>query len=458
MAYSAQSLAPIIKSYDIRGLVGSEITESLCRDVGIAFANLVKSSEIVVGYDMRPSSQTLVRAFSEGVQATGTDVINIGLAATDQLYFATGILNIPGAMFTASHNPASYHGIKLARAGAKPIGALTGLEEIRACLIKGDLHKSIQHGSERSVDLLERYGEYLRNLVPCTSIRHLKIVVDAGNGMAGYTVPAVLQPLNLEIIPMYFELDGTFPNHEANPLDFTTLRDLQARVVAEKADLGLAFDGDADRCFLIDERGQVVEPSLLTALIAENELQRTPGATIIHSLISSRVVPEVISGNGGVASRSRVGHSFIKQQMADTGAIFGGEHSGHFYFREFWNADSGMLAALYALSALGNTGAGATFSSLIAKYRKYFGSGEINSTVTDAQAAVERIAKHFAGRGVTDHLDGLTITATPSDTSPMWWLNVRPSNTEPLLRLNVEADSDALMCRIRDEALEVIRQ
>jgi phosphomannomutase len=458
VSYSAHSLAPIIKSYDIRGLVGSEITESFCRDVGIAFANLVKSSEIVVGHDMRPSSDSLVRAFSEGVQATGTDVINIGLAATDQLYFATGILNIPGAMFTASHNPASYHGIKLARAGAKPIGLLTGLEEIRTALIKGDLHKSIQQGSERSVDMLQKYGEYLRNLVPCSSIRRLKIVVDAGNGMAGYTVPVVLQPLNLEIIPMYFELDGTFPNHEANPLDFTTLRDLQARVVSEKADLGLAFDGDADRCFLIDECGQVVEPSLLTALIAESELQRSPGATIIYSLISSRVVPEVIKSNGGVPSRSRVGHSFIKQQMADTGAIFGGEHSGHFYFREFWNADSGMLAALYALSALGNTDSGATFSSLIAKYRKYYGSGEINSTVADTQATVERVATHFSGRGATDHLDGLTITSNPPDSSPKWWLNVRPSNTEPLLRLNVEADSDALMCRIRDEALEVIRQ
>lgn len=458
MAYSAQSLAPIIKSYDIRGLVGSEITESFCHDVGIAFANLVKSPEIVVGYDMRPSSQSLVSAFSEGVQATGTNVINIGLAATDQLYFATGALNIPGAMFTASHNPASYHGIKLARAGAKPIGVLTGLEEIRAALINGDLHISNQHGTERSIDMLKKYGEYLRKLVSCSSIRRLKIVVDAGNGMAGHTVPEVLAPLNLEIIPMYFELDGTFPNHEANPLDFTTLRDLQARVIAERADLGLAFDGDADRCFLIDERGHVVQPSLLTALIAESELQRSPGATIIYSLISSRVVPEVISKNGGVASRSRVGHSYIKQQMADTGAIFGGEHSGHFYFREFWNADSGMLAALYALSALGNTAAGVTFSSLISKYRKYFGSGEINSMVDDTQGALERVALHFAGRGEVDRLDGLTITSIPPNSSPMWWLNVRPSNTEPLLRLNVEADSDALMCRIRDEALEVIRQ
>lgn len=452
MPYTAQSLAPIIKSYDIRGLVGPEINESLCRDVGIAFANLVNSKEIVVGYDMRPTSETLVAAFSEGVRATGTDVINIGLSATDQLYFATGILGIPGAMFTASHNPAEYHGIKLARAGARPIGVLSGLEEIRTALIEDKLPTTMHQGSERTQDMLESYGEYLRTLAPCDSIRRLKVVVDAGNGMAGHTVPHVLGPLNLEIIPMYFELDGTFPNHEANPLDFTTLRDLQRRVIEEKADLGLAFDGDADRCFLVDETGAIVEPSLLTALIAENELKKSPGATIIYSLISSRVVPEVISSNGGIPSRSRVGHSFIKAQMADTGAIFGGEHSGHFYFRDFWNADSGMLAALYAIGALGNAGPDTTFSKIISKYRKYVGSGEINSKVTDVHAAMARVEQEFAGIGEIDRLDGLTISTRT------WWLNVRPSNTEPLLRLNVEAESDAIMCRIRDEALEVIRQ
>lgn len=458
MPYSAQFLAPIIKSYDIRGLVDSEINESFCRDVGIAFANLVRASEIVVGFDMRPSSQSLVRAFSEGVQATGTDLINIGLSATDQLYFATGVLDIPGAMFTASHNPASYHGIKLARAGAKPIGALTGLEEIRDALINGNLHTSIQRGSERSLEMLHDYGEYLRNLVSCSAIRRLRIVVDAGNGMAGHTVPVVLEPLNLEIIPMYFELDGTFPNHDANPLDFTTLKDLQARVIAEQADLGLGFDGDADRCFLVDERGDIVEPSLLTALIAESELKRSPGATIIYSLIASRVVPEIIESNGGTASRSRVGHSYMKQQMAETGAVFGGEHSGHFYFRDFWSADSGMLAALHALSALGNSTPDTTFSSLLERYRKYFGSGEINSQVSNPQDTIEKVAHYFAGRGTLDRLDGLTISSEASDASPTWWLNVRPSNTEPLLRLNVEADSHALMCSIRDEALGVIRQ
>jgi phosphomannomutase len=459
--YTAKSLESLIKSYDIRGLVGDQLNEEFCRDVGIAFANLVKSrksnesnesNEIVVGYDMRPASESLVAAFADGVRATGTDIVNIGLSATDQLYFATGALDIPGAMFTASHNPAQYHGIKLARAGAKPIGLSTGLEEIRHSLITGNLPTIDRHGSYRTLDLLDAYGEHLRGLVDCQQIRHLTIVVDAGNGMAGHTVPHVLGPLNLTVIPMYFELDGTFPNHEANPLDATTLRDLQSRVIREKADLGLAFDGDADRCFLVDERGVIVEPSLLTALIAERELQRFPGSTIIYSLISSRVVPEVIAENGGVPSRSRVGHSFIKSQMADTNALFGGEHSGHFYFRDFWNADSGMLAALHALAALGNSPAGTRFSSIIAKYRKYYGSGEINSTVADAAAAMKRIEERFAGSGEIDRLDGLTIS------TDQWWLNVRASNTEPLLRLNVEADTDEIMSRVRDEALEVIRR
>jgi len=288
--------------------------------------------------------------------------------------------------------------------------------------------------------------------VPCDWIRRLKVVVDAGNGMAGHTVPSVLGSLDLEIIPLYFELDGSFPNHEANPLDLSTLVDLQERVLAEKADLGLAFDGDADRCFLVDEHGHVVEPSLLTALISESELKRVPGSTIIYSLISSKIVPETIAANGGVASRSKVGHSNIKAQMAETGAIFGGEHSGHFYFKDFWNADSGMLAALYAISALGNSATGTTFSSLMRKYRKYRNSGEINSKVSDVHSALKRIEQTFGTQGEIDRLDGLTIT------SQSWWLNVRPSNTEPLLRLNVEADSDDVMCRIRDEALEVIRQ
>jgi len=450
--YTDDSLASVIKSYDIRGLVGSEITEEFCRDIGVAFANLVSSKEIVVGYDMRPSSENLVAAFSDGVRVTGTNVVNIGLAATDQLYFATGKLNIPGAMFTASHNPAQYHGIKLARAGAKPIGSESGLAEIRKALIDNNLPTSSTHGVERKIELLEEYGAHLRSLVDCSDIRRLKVVIDAGNGMAGHTVPRVLGPLNLTIVPMYFELDGTFPNHEANPLDSSTLKDLQHRVVSEGADVGLAFDGDADRCFLVDESGDLVAPSLLTALIAESELAKAPGSTIIYSLISSRIVPEVIKQWGGVASRSKVGHSNIKAQMAETGAIFGGEHSGHFYFRDFWNADSGMLAALYALAALGHSTDSTLFSEIIGKYRKYSGSGEINSKVSDVIASMNRVENHFSGEGEVDRLDGLTIS------SGRWWLNVRPSNTEPLLRLNVEADNDEIMCAIRDAALEVIRQ
>jgi len=450
--YTDESLASVIKSYDIRGLVGSEITEEFCRDIGVAFANLVSSKEIVVGYDMRPSSENLVAAFSDGVRVTGTNVVNIGLAATDQLYFATGKLNIPGAMFTASHNPAQYHGIKLARAGAKPIGSESGLAEIRKALIDNNLPTSSTHGVERKIELLEEYGAHLRSLVDCSDIRRLKVVIDAGNGMAGHTVPRVLGPLNLTIVPMYFELDGTFPNHEANPLDSSTLKDLQHRVVSEGADVGLAFDGDADRCFLVDESGDLVAPSLLTALIAESELAKAPGSTIIYSLISSRIVPEVIKQRGGVASRSKVGHSNIKAQMAETGAIFGGEHSGHFYFRDFWNADSGMLAALYALAALGHSTDSTLFSEIIGKYRKYSGSGEINSKVSDVIASMNRVENHFSGEGEVDRLDGLTIS------SGRWWLNVRPSNTEPLLRLNVEADNDEIMCAIRDAALEVIRQ
>lgn len=452
MPYTDDSLASVIKSYDIRGLVGSEITEEFCRDIGVAFANLVSSKEIVVGYDMRPSSENLVAAFSDGVRVTGTNVVNIGLAATDQLYFATGKLNIPGAMFTASHNPAQYHGIKLARAGAKPIGSESGLAEIRKALIDNNLPTSSTHGVERKIELLEEYGAHLRSLVDCSDIRRLKVVIDAGNGMAGHTVPKVLGPLNLTIVPMYFELDGTFPNHEANPLDSSTLKDLQHRVVSEGADVGLAFDGDADRCFLVDESGDLVAPSLLTALIAESELAKAPGSTIIYSLISSRIVPEVIKQWGGVASRSKVGHSNIKAQMAETGAIFGGEHSGHFYFRDFWNADSGMLAALYALAALGHSTDSTLFSEIIGKYRKYSGSGEINSKVSDVIASMNRVENHFSGEGEVDRLDGLTIS------SGRWWLNVRPSNTEPLLRLNVEADNDEIMCAIRDAALEVIRQ
>jgi len=443
----------IFKAYDIRGLVGSELTKQFAFSTGVAFAKFLElerePATVVIGEDMRPSSPELADAFSAGVTSQGLDVIRIGLASTDMLYFAAGKLNLPGAMFTASHNPAEYNGIKLCRSEARPIGADSGLEVIREALISGNLSTSSRTGSEKSMDLLERYGEHLRSLVSCSSIRRLKIVVDAGNGMAGYTVPPVLGPLNLEIVPMYFELDGTFPNHEANPLDLSTLRDLQARVVVEQADLGLAFDGDADRCFLIDEKGELVTPSALTALISVRELKRKPNSNIIYNLISSKAVPEVISENGGTPIRSRVGHSFIKKQMAETNAIFGGEHSGHFYFADFWRADSGMLAALFALTELFETTK--PLSELLKPFNRYVASGEINTVVKDIPSKLQAIREKYGQDHEIDELDGITVSTKD------YWFNVRASNTEPLLRLNVEGDTKAIMEKARDAALAIIK-
>jgi phosphomannomutase len=380
----------------------------------------------------------------------------IGLAATDQLYFASGDLGHPGAMFTASHNPAQYNGIKLCRAGAQPVGAATGLHEIRDAVSQPEAPASRVPGEISRRDVLEDYAAHLLSLVPVSG-RRLKVVVDAGNGMAGLTAPVVFGRLDdadgpgVELVPMYFELDGTFPHHEANPIEPENLRDLQARVVAEGADIGLAFDGDADRCFVVDERGRAVSPSTLTALIAARELAREPGAAVIHNLITSRFVPELVTELGGTPVRTRVGHSFIKATMAETDAIFGGEHSGHFYFRDFWRADSGMLAALHTLAAL--AGSERPLSLLLADYERYVLSGEINSEVADATAATAAVEAAYAETpGATvDHLDGLTVTA------PDWWLNVRPSNTEPLLRLNVEGVDEPTMARVRDDVLSIIR-
>jgi phosphomannomutase len=370
------------------------------------------------------------------------------------LYYASGDLGIPGAMITASHNPARYNGIKLCRAGAKPVGIETGLQEIKD-LAERAMVPAARPGTISTVDLLPGYADHLKKLVDISGIRPLKVVVDAGNGMAGYTVPKVFEGLPITLIPMYFELDGTFPNHEANPIDPANLVDLQRAVVEHQADIGLAFDGDADRCFVVDERGEIVSPSVLTALIAVRELAHEPGATIIHNLITSRAVSEIICAHGGVPVRTRVGHSFIKAKMAETNAVFGGEHSGHFYFRDFWFADSGMLAALHTLAALGAQPAGEPpkpLSQLLAPYARYFASGEINSQVRDQAEATERVRAAFAGRpGVsTDDLDGLTVSA---DT---WWFNLRPSNTEPLLRLNAEADTQAAMAALRDEVLGIV--
>ena len=464
----AELLDRLIKAYDVRGIVPDDLSPDVARLTGAAFAQVVGASTsaggpgtVVVGNDMRPSGPELVAAFAEGVTSQGVDVIEIGLASTDQLYFAAGSLDLPGAMFTASHNPAQYNGIKLCRQGASPVGQDTGLSEIKALVLEWSQTGIPRHdgprGSVTQRDVLADYAEFLNALVPLGASRHLDVVVDAGNGMGGHTAPAVFAGLPLEVTSLFFELDGTFPNHDANPIDPENLRDLRARVLETGADLGLAFDGDADRCFVVDERGGIVDPSTLTALIAVRELRKQPGATIIHNVITSSAVPEIVREHGGTPVRTRVGHSFIKARMAETGAVFGGEHSGHFYFRDFWRADSGMLAALHVLAALGETPAGTTLSSLLADYTRCVSSGEINSSVADSAAVVAEIKATYGARdGVElDELDGLTVTG--STAGQHWWFNVRASNTEPLLRLNVEGADVALMSSVRDSALAIIR-
>lgn len=445
----------IFKAYDIRGLVETEITPDFAFRVGLAFARFLEQERepatIVIGEDMRPSSPTLADAFSAGATSNGMDVIRIGLASTDMLYFASGKLNMPGAMFTASHNPAEYNGIKMCKSGARPIGKESGLVAIERYVVEGSPIIMRPVGMETQRNMLDEYVTHLLSLVDVSGIRPLKIVIDAGNGMAGYTAKPVFDGLNVEIVELYFELDGTFPHHDANPIDPENLKDLQKAVLRHKADIGLAFDGDADRCFLVDEKGEIVNPSTLTGLIAARELSKYPKSSVIYNLISSRSVAEIIEENGGTAIRSRVGHSYIKKLMADTGAVFGGEHSGHFYFRDFWCADSGMLAALHAVAALGTQAT--PLSKILKKYQRYFSSGEINSTVADPAsilADVEAIYGKKAGV-ILDHLDGLTVSADA------WWFNLRPSNTEPLLRLNVEAKTQARLEKVRDEVLAHIR-
>ncbi|MFG2313119.1 phosphomannomutase/phosphoglucomutase [Streptomyces sp. NPDC048566] len=448
-------LSQLVKAYDVRGVVPDQWDEPLAELFGAAFVQVTGADAIVIGHDMRPSSPGLSRAFARGAAARGVDVTEIGLCSTDQLYYASGALALPGAMFTASHNPARYNGIKMCRAGAAPVGQDTGLSEIRRLaetwLDAGAPASDAEPGTITGRDTLADYAAHLRSLVDLTSIRPLKVVVDAGNGMGGHTVPTVFAGLPLDLVPLYFELDGTFPNHEANPLDPANIEDLQQRVRAEGADLGIAFDGDADRCFVVDERGEPVSPSAITALVAARELARHGGGTVIHNLITSWSVPEVVREHGGTPVRTRVGHSFIKAEMAASGAIFGGEHSAHYYFRDFWNADTGMLAALHVLAALG--GQDGPLSGLVAEYDRYVGSGEINSTVDDQAARLAAVRAAYAGReGVTvDELDGLTVTTEDG------WFNVRPSNTEPLLRLNAEARDEATMAKIRDEVLALIR-
>ncbi|GGK86008.1 phosphomannomutase/phosphoglucomutase [Mangrovihabitans endophyticus] len=455
-------LSQIVKAYDVRGTVPDQLNEPVARALGTAFVEMLRESgddadTLVIAHDMRDSGPALAAAFASGANAAGAAVINIGLGSTDQLYFASGSLNLPGAMFTASHNPARYNGIKLCRAGARPVGQDSGLAVVRqrAQELLADL-AAVADGPARVErrDLLREYAVHLRSLVDLTGIRELTVVVDAGNGMGGHTVPAVLgdrmlPALPLRIEPLYFELDGSFPNHEANPLEPANLVDLQAAVRERGADLGLAFDGDADRCFVVDERGEPVSPSAITALVATRELAKFPGSTIIHNLITSAAVPEIIVEHGGKPVRSRVGHSFIKGQMAQTNAVFGGEHSAHYYFREFWFADTGMLAAMHVLAALG--GQERPLSDLAAEFERYAASGEINSTVPDAAAKTAAVRAAYPDAEF-DELDGLTARLPDGA-----WFNLRASNTEPLLRLNVEAAKPDRMAALRDEVLAVIR-
>ena len=453
-------LSTIVTAYDVRGTVPDQFDETISRALGAAFVDVTGADRIVTAHDMRDTGPGLARAFAEGAMHRGASVVEAGLGSTDMLYFASGHLGLAGAMFTASHNPAQYNGIKMTRANAVAIGQDSGLVEIRQraehYVVDGLPAAVSGAGDCEQIDLLSPYAQYLRGLVDLGAIRPLRVVVDAGNGMAGYTVPAVLGDavlprLPLDIVAMYFELDGSFPNHEANPLEPANLVDLQKRVVAESADIGLAFDGDADRCFVVDAAGEPVSPSAVTALVAARELAKSPGSAVIHNLITSKSVPEVVREHGGTPIRTRVGHSFIKAEMARTNAVFGGEHSAHYYFRDFWFADTGMLAAMHVLAALGEQSG--TLADLTAEYNRYVASGEINSTVTDQAGRVEAIRERFADRALSvDELDGLTI-----DLADGSWFNVRASNTEPLLRLNVEASTAAAMVGLRDEALAVIR-
>ncbi len=473
-------LATFIKTYDIRGLVDGQLTPEVCQALGSAFARVIAEpdghGQIVLGHDMRDSSPALATAFADGVRAMGLDVIAIGLCATDVLYYASGTLRCPGAMITASHNPAAYNGIKLCRSEAVPLEMATGLALVRDLaqwlLDRAHIHPlsvaspELVTGALRHQEVLGDYAAYLHGLVDLDGSRPLRVVVDAGNGMAGLSAPAVLGGTPaLEMIGLYLDLDGTFPNHEANPLDPANLVDLQAAVLAHQADLGLAFDGDADRCFVVDEQGIAVTASAITALVAAREIEKEVAAgvpagevRVVHNSITSRAVPETVAQLGGRAVMAKVGHSYIKASMAEHDAVFGGEHSGHYYFRDFWRADTGMLAALHVLAALGQQPDGSTMSSLAAPYDPYATSGEINSVVEDAVAALERVrgwASKVKPQPLVRDFDGVFVSSGDAGEG-FWSVSVRASNTEPLLRLNVEAGDEDTMCGIRDAVLAVI--
>ena len=430
-------LDAIFKAYDVRGIYPDQIDADVARRTGAAFAAVMRRedpavSTVVVGNDMRPSGVELVAAFNEGVTSQGIDVVALGLASTDMLYYAAGAMNMPGAVFTASHNPAQYNGIKMCRAGAAPIGAESGLQDIKQLVIEG-VEPAATPGSVTERDMLADFAAHVHSFIDPANLRPLKIVADTANGMGGLVVPAVFESLPVELEILYPELDGTFPNHPADPINMENLKDLRARVLETGADIGLAFDGDADRVFLVDELAQPISGSLTTAIVASGMLDKHGDATVIYNLICSKVVPEIVTEKGGTAVRSRVGHSFIKQLMAETGAIFAGEHSGHYYFKDNFRADSGLIAALVILEQLSLVGT--TMSELCAPFRRYAASGEINTTVDDQQAVIERVAAHFVDAD-QDHLDGMTVDFGD------WWFNLRASNTEPLLRLNVEAKGD----------------
>ncbi len=436
-----QDLSVIVKAYDVRGVYPSQIDSATCEALGVGFAEFIKAvepdtAEVVIAHDMRPSGPELVDAFTRGVNRQGLDVVNIGLASTDMMYFASGHLDKPGVMFTASHNPAQYNGIKVCKSGAAPIGQDTGLGAMRSgaeAFSRGEIEAAGQPGSSRREALLDDFAQHVLSFIDTGDLRPLKVIADTANGMGGYVVPAVFDHLPFDLEVMYPELDGTFPNHPADPIQVENLADLRARVVETGADIGLAFDGDADRVFLVDEKGEPVSGSLTTALLAEATLAATPGAKIIYNLICSDVVPEVVAENGGTPIRSRVGHSFIKQQMADEGAEFGGEHSAHYYFAKNWRADSGLIAAVMVLAQL--SASGGTLSSLLKPLKRYAASGEINTRVEDAEKVIASVKQHYAA-SQQDELDGLTVR------NDGWWFNLRASNTEPLLRLNLEAGSD----------------
>ena len=460
-----------VKTYDVRGLVGEQLTEAVVEALGAAFADELEleGKSLIIGHDMRDSSAPFASAFARGANLRGADVLNIGLCSTDMTYFASGSLNLPAVMFTASHNPATYNGIKFSRAGARGISLDTGLAAIRdraVAYLGNPIPATSKVGTATNRSVMRDYVAYLRGLVSLEQIRPLRVVVDAANGMGGMTVPAVFgeegghSPLPIEIIPLYFELDGTFPNHEANPLEPANLVDLQRAVVKHGADLGLAFDGDADRCFVVDENGDAVSPSAVAAIVSQREIARAKASGdssevhVIHNLLTSRHVSELIQKLGAVPVKTKVGHSLIKDQMAATGAIFGGEHSAHYYFKNFWGADNGMLAALHVLSELGSSTL--EMSELSGLHSPYFASGEINSRVADATEAQRRVEGAFAGASI-EKFDGVTYSGFGDEPEVWWWANVRSSNTEPLLRLNVESNSQAQMERIRDLALAAIR-